>query len=248
VAAIMGVLISRDESQFSNKLREKVVDTSLPIINFVSRPVKFVGELDDSVKGYFFAREKNAKLMEENKALRKQLISISTVAYENEGLRKLLNYVKDSPYKFVSAQVVGDTSSPFLRSILINAGKKDNIKKGQAVVNADGLVGRIIEVGERSSRVLLLTDINSNIPVISNKSRERSIMSGNNNESPDLVYLPNDTKMTKGEVLVTSGDGEMFPPGLQVGVAYSAGGGAFKVSPFVKWHRLDHLSIIEYPR
>jgi rod shape-determining protein MreC len=249
VAAVAGVLASRDDSPFSDSIRTSLVDFLSPFISFVSAPINFVGETDDSIKSYMFAREKNKKLAEENKELRNQLINLSTVAYENDGLRKLLNYVKDVPYKFVSAKVVGDTSDPFMRSLLINAGKKDNIKKGQAVVNQDGLIGRITEVGERSSRVLLLTDINSNVPVISNKSRERSIVSGNNNESPDLAYLPKDTKMEAGEVLVTSGDGELFPAGLQVGIAYTAGANsAFKVKPFVEWHRLDNLSIIEYPK
>jgi rod shape-determining protein MreC len=249
VVAVVGVLASKDDSPFSDTMRTTVVDALSPIISFVSAPINFIGDTDDSIKSYMFAREKNKKLAEENKNLRNQLISLSNVAYENDGLRKLLNYVKDSEYKFVSAKVVGDTSDPFMRSILLSVGKKDNIKKGQAVVNQDGLVGRIIEVGERSSRVLLLTDINSNVPVISNKSRERSILSGNNNESPDLVYLPKETRMESGEVLLTSGDGDLFPAGLQVGVAYPAGAeGTFKVKPFVEWHRLDNLSIIEYPK
>lgn len=247
VVAIFSVLASKDDSPLPDNFRMTILDTISPVISFVSAPINFVGDADDSAKSYLFAREKNKKLVEENKNLRNQLIALSTVAHENEGLRKLLNYVKDYEYKFISAKVVGDTSDPFMRSILLSAGTKDNVKKGQAVVNQDGLVGRIVEVGERSSRVLLVTDINSNIPVISSKSRERSILSGNNNESPDLSYLPKETIMEDGEVMLTSGDGDMFPAGLQVGVAYPAGtAGQFKVKPFVEWHRLDNLSIIEY--
>lgn len=245
-AAVMGVLSSKDNSAVSDAVRADVVDAAAPVVSMVAKPVGFLDEIDENIRSYFFAREKNKKLIEENKELKRQLVSLSTMVYEDEGLRKLLNFVKDAPYKFISAKVVGNTSEPFLRSVLISAGKKDNIQKGQAVVNEDGLVGRIVEVGERSSRVLLLTDINSNIPVVSNKSRDRSIVSGNNTESPDLAYLAKDAKITKGEVLLTSGDGGMFPAGLQVGVAYPAGGGAYKVSPFVKWHRLDNVSIIEY--
>jgi rod shape-determining protein MreC len=244
----MGVFISVDESHVSSQIREFLVDKMYPVIAAVSRPIKIVGESDDAMESYFFVREKNKKLIEENKALKRQLINLSSVSYENENLRKLLNFIKDSPYKFISTKVVGNTSGPFVRTVLVNAGSKQNVKKGQAVVNEEGLVGRVLEVGEESSRVLLITDINSNIPVISSKSRERSIMSGNNNEAPELAYLAKDSKMEAAEVLLTSGDGGIFPAGLQVGTSYLAGDGKFKVDPLVSWNHLDNLSIIDYSR
>ena len=116
--------------------------------------------------------------------------------------------------------------------------------KGQAVVMNGGLVGRVIETGKSSSRILLLTDINSKIPVISIDSRERSILAGNNTENPKLLYMPKESKIVDGEVIITSGDGDMLPPGLMVGKATKLADGSYEVLPFVSWHNIEYVSIL----
>lgn len=244
--AVFAIFVTQTDNNLAYNIRTKVADIVSPVTKSVSVPVNFVTGVDDSLGSYFFVRSKNHELLEENRSLRRQLMHLSGVQYENKRLQGLLNYVKTLQYKYISTSIVGSTDGPFLRSILIDAGKKDNVKKGQAVVNKDGLVGRITEVGEKSSRVLLLTDINSRIPVVASSSRERIIMSGNNNSTPRLVYVSADSNIAEGEVLITSGDGEMFPPGLQVGVAHKLKDKSYIVSPFVEWHNLEKLSVLDY--
>jgi rod shape-determining protein MreC len=94
--------------------------------------------------------------------------------------------------------------------------------------------------------VLLLTDISSKIPVITNKSRERSLLAGNNTDNPTLLYLPKDTQVRAKELVFTSGDGDLFPPNLQVGIIEETSTGIFAVRPFSQWHRLEHVSILDF--
>jgi rod shape-determining protein MreC len=244
--AIAGIFISKNNSPFSDKVRTAVLDWSAPIIDWVAIPFHFSSNLAEALDSYLFVHEKNKELELENTKLFNKLVNLSGVVYENERLKRLLNYIETKDYKYISAKVVGSTSGPFYDSVIINVGQNDNVKKGQAVVSEEGLVGRIIEVGEKSSRILLISDINSNIPVIGSQFGERSIMAGSNNELPRLMHLPDESKSAEGEIVLTSGDGDMYPPGLQVGTIHIDSKGVKHVQPFAKRYQLEHLSIIDY--
>ena len=125
-------------------------------------------------------------------------------------------------------------------------GKLDGIATGQAVIGADGLVGRVVEAGQGSARVLMLTDINSRVPVISESSREKSIAAGNNSETLSLDYVATGSEMKVGERLLTSGDGGVFPPGIPVGIISSIQNGNVLVEPVTDWSRLEYISAVDY--
>jgi rod shape-determining protein MreC len=233
IIAISGIFISKNDSSVTVAIRTYVIDFTYPVITFLSKPFEMVEDLNKSIKSYFFVHKKNKELLAENKELKKKLIDLLGAAYENDRLRGLLSYTQNLDYKYISTVVVGSTGGTFFRSILVNSGAKDNVKKGQAVVSEDGLVGRVIEVGRYTSRILLLTDLNSNIPIITNKSREHGIM-------------PKDSSTTDGEIILTSGEEEVYPPGLHVGIIKIGSDGIRRVIPFAKLHNLDQLSIIDY--
>ena len=148
----------------------------------------------------------------------------------------------------VAARVVGDSGGAFVHSVLVNAGGQDGVRKGQAAVNGEGLVGRVAEVGERSARVLLVTDLNSRIPVLLESQRYRAILVGDNSQRPRLLYLSADAKVSPGDRIVTSGHGGVFPPGLAVGVVTLIANGDVRVQPFVDWERLEYVRLIEFGR
>ena len=154
--------------------------------------------------------------------------------------------VPDPRLRYTAARVVGDQGGAFARSVLVNAGSRDGIAKGQAAVTADGVAGRVTEVGQRSSRVLLLTDINSRIPVLVGAARDRAIMAGDNTGQPRLLYLAAGTETRPGDRVVTSGHGGMFPPGLPVGVVTQASETALRVQPFVDWAHMEFLRLADY--
>ena len=108
---------------------------------------------------------------------------------ENRQLRTMLHFVPDPRSSFISARVIGDHTGAFVREVLISAGEKSGLRKGQAAMTGDGLAGRVSEVGARSARVLLLTDINSRVPVVVERTRDRAILAGDNSNRPQLLYL-----------------------------------------------------------
>ncbi len=242
--SIIAIIVGRSQNDFLTNLRTHILDFLSPILEIAVIPLDIASKSEEAFSSYLFVHSKNAKLEEDNKKLRIQVAKLYQMQKENENLKNLLNYIQDLEYKFITAKIVGNSSGPFTRSAIINAGESDSVIKGQAVVNNGGLVGRVVEVGNNSSRVLLLTDINSKIPVISMDSRERSILAGNNTESTKLIYLPKESKIADGEVVLTSGDGEVMPPGILVGRAYKLADGSFEVLPFVKWHNIEYVSIL----
>ena len=165
---------------------------------------------------------------------------------ENAAYRSLLSSKSDVAPSFVSARVIADAGAPFVRTVLVNAGHRDGIRRGQAVMNADGLVGRIAEVGARSARVLLLSDLNSRVPVLNSASTQRGVLSGDNSDWPNLVFLPNQARVGMGDRIVTSGHGGLFPPGLPVGIVGSIRDGKVRIQPFVDWHRLEFVRVVRF--
>jgi len=146
----------------------------------------------------------------------------------------------------VTARVVADTGGAFYRSLLINAGARQFIRRGQAVIWQGGLVGRIAEVGERSSRVLLMTDINSRIPVVVESTGDRAILRGDNSSRPVLRFLPENSPISPGDRIVTSGHGGVYPPGLAVGSVAQASETLVTVQPFVVISQLNQAVILDY--
>lgn len=244
VFAIFTILIFKSKTDLASDLRSKFVDIVTPVLEVIMVPFDIAGDFGDFTSSYLFVHSKNKELETENRKMRFQLANLYQVQKENQQLKELLSYVKELEYEYVSAKVVGNASGPFTRSSLINAGEDNKVMKGQAVVVDGGVVGRIVESGSKSSRILLITDINSKVPVISIDSRERSILSGNNSENPKLIYLPKDSKIKDNEVIVTSGDGETLPAGLMVGKAAKLADGSFEVIPFVTWHHIEYVSVL----
>jgi len=242
--SLLMLFVGKVDSPFTHAVRVTVMDYYTSIAQYAMLPVEVVREAGDVMGDYFSVYSKNRQLMHENRQLRKGLALLSGVKVENERLKALLRFVGNRPYTLISTNVVGDASGPFLRTLLINGGEADGIEKGLAVIGAEGLVGRTLATGRVSSQVLLITDINSRVPVKSSLARERGVLAGNNTPYPVLFYLPKDTKLTEGEEVLTSGDGGIFPPDIPVGIVILDRSGHFCVKPYVVASRLEHVSVI----
>ena len=163
------------------------------------------------------------------------------LADENSQLRDLVKLVPQSAVSFVSARVIANSGGAFLRNLMIDAGTENGIARGQAAVVGEGLVGRVYEVGARAARILLITDLNSRVPVIVERSRQRAILAGDNSELPALWYLDPAAPLKVGDRIVTSGEGGIFPSGLPVGVVEAADSGSPRVQPFVRLGQLEYV-------
>jgi rod shape-determining protein MreC len=240
------MMLSRSDTGAVERLRIVVADAAAPILELVSRPLATVTGVADSIGAMADLYSDNQRLREENERLLQWLDAAKLLEQENAALRKLLNLSAPAPARYVTARIIGDNGGAFVRTVLVSSGARDGVRKNQAAITGEGLAGRVIEVGERASRVLLLTDINSRIPVVLEQSRHRAVLAGDNGPMPQLVHLPPDTVPAMGERVVTSGFGGLFPPGIPVGTIAHVGADEIRVLPLVSWARTEYLRLVDY--
>jgi rod shape-determining protein MreC len=228
------------------KMRTSATDFLAPVLSTISEPVDAFHKAVARVQKLTSLIEENERLREENARLLKWQAAGRTLEQENENFRQLLNALSDPLVLPITARVVGDSGGPFVRTLLLNAGRRDGVRVGQAVVAPLGLVGRIAEVGERSARVLLLTDLNSRIPVVMEQSRHKGILIGDNSSLPLLDFLPTNASVSPGDRVVTSGDGGMLPAGRPIGFVSSVTDKGIRVQAYADWTRLEYVSVLRY--
>jgi rod shape-determining protein MreC len=246
VGAFALMLIGKADTVLVERVRTVVGDAAAPILEFIARPIDTIGNAVEGIGELTELRAHNAALERDNERLRHWQSVARRLEAENAALRSLSDMVPDPRLRFITARVVGDQGGAFARSVLVNAGSRDGVAKGQVAVTAEGVAGRVAEVGLRSSRVLLLTDINSRVPVLVGSARDRAIMAGDNTGRPRLLYLAAGTEIRPGDRVVTSGHGGVFPPGLPVGIVTQASETALRVQPFVDWAHVEYLRLADY--
>ena len=245
VSAVGVILLGKADSVVVDRARVAVVDALAPILDALSRPAATISVVIDNAMELAELRAENAQLREANERLAQWQLVARELEAENRSFRDLLNFVPGGVAKQVSARVIADTGGAYVRSALINVGADDHVGKGQAVITGQGLVGRVTDVGDRSARVLLVTDLNSRIPVLVESSRYRAILAGDNSNTPKLAYLPTEAKVSAGDRIVTSGHGGIFPKGLPVGIVTQVADGEIRVRPFVDLDRLAYVRVID---
>lgn len=240
------MLVGKPDSVLVSHVRMMTIDLAAPVINAVSQPIDAARETVGDVSDYLQLKAENEALRRQNETLIEWQRVARELQAENAGLRDLLRFQPGPRASFISAAVVSDTSSSFLRSLIVLAGKRAGVEKGQAAVTGAGLAGRVLEVGEKSARILLITDISARVPVVAERSRDQAVLAGRNSGLPELLYLPRDSDLKVGDRIVTSGQGGVFPAGLPVGEVSGVAGGRVEVRPFVDFNRLEMLRIIDF--
>lgn len=241
------MIAGRAENGTVETVRMFVVDMTAPVLDVASRPVNSVIESFNSATDFTTLRSENIRLRAENLRLRQWYETALRLEAENKSLRTLLSVVPDPDKRFITARVVADAGGAFVRSFLVAAGREDGVRRGQAVMTGQGLIGRVTEVGDHTARVLMITDLNARIPVRIENTLHRAILAGDNTDLPRLLYLPPDSNIEKGARLVTSGHGGMLPPGLPVGVVDTIDKNTITVLPFADFSRLTHVQIVDSP-
>jgi rod shape-determining protein MreC len=186
----------------------------------VSTPENFIFKTYSNIESHFNIYKKYEDTKAELKELKAQKSIDPFVVAENKKLKKLVNnYFIDS--NAIIAKVLIDKKSPFFRSVIINKGSKNYIKLGMVVLDNNYLVGKIVEVNYMTSRVLLLSDLNSKIPVIIEPGSIQSILSGTGKNHGVLQYLKENYPSENKSIVYTSGSGGLFKPGIPIGVLNS---------------------------
>jgi rod shape-determining protein MreC len=226
--------------------RIHAVDTLAPIVDAVARPINVVGNALQDAKDYVNLRANNEKLRAENLQMKEWQNAVVTLQKENHDLRDLLRFKTEPGFAYISARVIADTGGAFERGLIVTAGKLDGVREGMAAVTGDGLIGRVVEVGDWSSRVLLITDLNSRIPVAIGPTGERAIVAGDNSPAPRLLFLSPDAVLADGATVVTSGHGGIFPPNLPVGSVSETNHGGYTLVPAADMGHINYVRLVDF--
>ncbi len=228
--AIVLVLLGKAQSGLFDKARAHVTDFMAPVLQKVRAPVAGFDRWMGSVTEIFSVYEQNLKLKEENARLR-QWRNVAIVLQGRVGrYQQLLHAVPDPKMNAVLAKVIGRANRPFLQTMILDAGRENHALPGQAVVDARGMIGRIYLTGQRTSWVILLTDLNSRIPVTIAPGNIQAIMAGDNSPMPTLDMVSHTVTLHEGDQVTSSGDGGLLPSGLPIGTVVSDGRGGWRVA------------------
>ena len=248
ILASLAILISgRSQTTLIEQTTAQIFEAFIPAIVFVDIPRDATAGFSEWIRRIVAVFSDNEFLRAENAELKMQLSNSIELEIDNLRLKNLL-MIKDGTISTITtSRIVSDSNSPFFKSMLINSGLSDGVKKGHAVVNEEGVIGRTINVAQNSARVLLLNDINSRIPVKFSETGVNAILAGDNSGLQKIEFIPPDEKANIGDQIITSGMGGIFPPDLPVGhVIEITALGEIKIAPAVNIYRLNYVSVIAY--
>ncbi|MDR1025978.1 MAG: rod shape-determining protein MreC [Lactobacillus sp.] len=244
--AFVFMLINKTDTVIIEKTSSVATDIVSPIMDTLVIPARAVGNLYDYFRELKQIHQDNKRLMEENARLLKIRDNAISLEIENKILTNLLNYVAPPEATFFTARIVAEEEDTFSHSVIVYTGSNNTVRKGQVALGSRGVVGRVDRVGNMYSRIMLLTDINSKVPVVIERTRVRGILSGDNTSVPKMVFTPLSAEINVGDRVVTSGVAGTFPPGLPVGRVISAEKGNIKVEMFSDLASLEYVKIIDY--
>ncbi|MGI3168780.1 rod shape-determining protein MreC [Pseudooceanicola sp. C21-150M6] len=247
ILALFGLfLLWRIDSPRIERFRAQVIDRVIPNFDWAMAPVNGTMNVLRDFQSY-------ARIQQQNQELRRELQQMkawkeAALQLEQENARLLdLNKVRLDPrLTHITGVVMADSGSPFRQSVLLNVGERDGIIDGWATMDGIGLVGRISGVGQKTSRVLLLTDTSSRLPVVIQPSGQRALIEGDNSAAPPIEFLEAPDLVRPGDRIISSGDGGVFPPGLLVGRVAQDPGGRLRVRLAADFERLEYLRVLRH--
>jgi rod shape-determining protein MreC len=245
MASLALIVLGRVDPGLVELVRTRMVDLVTPVLDIVQRPISTVRADLAVTNGLLDLASENAKLREENSALKEWRTTALSLEAQNRVLRGIVNLDPAAPPITRTEPIIAEPGGVYVRSVMIAGGAHDGLTKGQAAMVGPGLIGRITELGQWSARVLLITDLNSRIPVILEGARTHAILAGDNSPEPYLVYLPKAATVNIGDRLVTAGHDGVFPTGLAIGRVASIDHGEIRVRPIADLDRLEYVELVD---
>lgn len=242
IAAAFGLmLIGKADAVLAVEVRVALADLLTPIYAAMAPPLSAVRGVTTDIVQIWDIRAENVRLRAENEQLRRwQEVALALEA-QNRQFKAELNWMPPSAPAFTTAPVVADSGGIYARSVLLAVTPPHHVVKGEIAMDERGVVGRVTEVGSRSARVLLITDINSRVPVTLETSGGHAILEGTNGALPVLRYWPEGKPPVEGERVITSSAAGAFPAGLPLGTVHYNADHVAQVYPEAD---LNHLSMV----
>ncbi len=239
------LLLSRVNHSMLANARWRIAEWMSPVLQAAMVPLEPVRHVGRQIAAQVDMAQELRRLKTENQKLANWEWRARQLERKLLDLEALTKTVQEPKIDFVTSRVIADSSGAFVRSVMIDAGETQKVHAGYPVINADGLVGRVIETGLSSSRVLLVNDLNSRIPVVVGKASVRAVMAGDNGAQPKLLFMPPDATIIPGDDVATSGTGGVFPRGLRIGVV-TGDPAAPRVKLRAELDVLEYLSVLFY--
>ena len=234
----------RIDSPRVERFRTALVDKVVPSLSWAMAPVTRLAGMVENFQSYGRLYEQNQQLREELQQMKAWKEAALQLEQKNARLLDLNNVRLDPMLTHITGVVLADSGSPFRQSVLLNVGTRDGIQDGWATMDGIGLVGRISGVGNRTSRVILLTDSSSRVPVLVQPSGQRAILSGDNSMLPPLDFLEHPDEIQPGDRVISTSDGKVFPAGLLVGQVAMGADKRLRVVLAADYERLEFLRVL----
>ncbi|MEL6821659.1 MAG: rod shape-determining protein MreC [Calditrichota bacterium] len=213
-----------------------------------------VVETTDNMREEFSYRtnlfEENETLRNKNFKLETEIQNLREILAENARLRKMLELKEEKKATYIAGRIVGESVERRIRSLIIDVGREDGIKRNMAVVNPDGLIGKVLATSDGQAIIQQLVDHNALVSVTLQNSREKGVVSWSGNSWLELLYIPKNIPVSRGETVVTSGISQIYPPGIKVGVVTSVEEDEFnlfksiRIKPAVNFNALEEVFLI----
>lgn len=223
-----------------------IVEVAMPVAKITSLPFNLVVKTITNFQDLVDAKRKNQMLLQENEKLKSLYIKSLNISQENKQLKDILKYVSLRSVKYSVARLISSPYQVYSRNVFIDAGKNQGIEEGAIVTGNNALIGRIAQVDDNKSRIILATDINSRIPIITSGARVKGVLAGNNSDTMEILYLEKNHHILVGDLIFTSGDGDAMPPGLLIGAVTKVNEKYVAVQMIENVRNLDIVSIIDY--
>lgn len=237
-------LVWRIDSPRVERLRANLIDQIVLNLDWALTPITRLARMVDDFQSYARIYEQNQELRRELQQMKAWKEAALQLEQKNARLLDLNNVRLDPKFSYVTGVVMADSGSPFRRSLLLNVGQRDGIMDGWATMDGLGLVGRISGVGKATSRVILVTDTNSRIPVTIQPSGQHALLVGDTTLAPPIEFLEKTELVRPGDRVVTSGEGGVFPAGLLVGQVALGTDRRLRIRLSADYERLEFLRVI----
>jgi rod shape-determining protein MreC len=241
--SVILLALSRLDHSLVRAGRTALAEAGAPVLAAAMVPFRPVQNGVRTLSGLMEAQQDAERLREENQRLKSWESRAKELERRMAQLEEIARVVPEQGLTFATARVIADSGGPFVRMALLDAGRNNGLKNGFPVINVDGLVGRIASGGPRSSRLLLLNDLNSRVPVYIGANSVRAVMMGDNGPYPKLAHIPVDAAVEPGDDVITSGVGGVFPRGLRIGTVVD-GGDQLRVELHARLDRLEYVSVL----
>lgn len=194
------------------------------LLDLFSSPLKVLSQTTlflQSIVPFHSLRQENSALRDRIDMLNRKIETYKVIQDENDRLKSFLNFRKAIPYAVLPAQVIGRDPSNWSNSLIIDKGISQGISRNKAVISTKGLVGRVVELGLRSAKILLITDPNSKVGVIIQRNRQGGMLVGRPDGKCRMIYIALDSDVAIGDRVLTAGLGSIFPKDVLVGEVLS---------------------------